>query len=176
MKASDFPVGFHRGVQEIPLKGAHDVRRIVLLIGLAVLTLYPCLAGNRTSIPPSSGTSAPTERHLQAGDSEEFVDNAISNVDLISDKGTHSSFPDQQSAPDSVYDILNESDTANPFGSEWLDVNSLDSTWTGWETNGTSPYLDAQDATTNMVMSKQNRDQMGWWDFDNTSLSGTLHV
>jgi hypothetical protein len=47
----------------------------------------------------------------------DYVDNNSSNVDSSADEGTHSSFSDQQSAPDSTYDALIEEDTGGGGGS-----------------------------------------------------------
>ncbi|MHA2040817.1 MAG: hypothetical protein ACW975_03050 [Candidatus Thorarchaeota archaeon] len=140
------------------------------------MILYPCFSGTPTIVPMASNSFALMDYSWIAADSEDFADIDTSDVDLSSDKGTHSSFLEQQSGPNSVYDTLSESNTGNPAGSEWLDVDAFDSTWSEWEINGTSPYLDAQDATTNIVQSKQNNNQMGWWDFVNTSLTGTLNL
>ncbi len=107
-------------------------------------------------------------------DIEDAVDNDTSGVDTFADVGSSSNFTDQQYGPDSFYDTLTEGDTA---GSEWLDCNSYDSTWTDWATVGTYPYVDAQDQPTNMFEEMINDgDQVGWFDFPSTSLWGTLNV
>ena len=42
-----------------------------------------------------------------------YVDNNTSDMDSIPDKGTHSNFPAQQTAPNSIYDTLTEENTGS---------------------------------------------------------------
>ena len=66
-------------------------------------------------------------------------------------------------------------------GSEWLNVNGFDSTYaidpvSGWNCAGASPYLDAQDESTNIIYTKIDNSDVGWFDFPSTTLTGTLTV
>ena len=108
---------------------------------------------------------------------ENFVDN-ISDVDSSADKGTHSNFTTQQSA-DSFFDTLTEENTGGSGGSgasEWLDCDGYDATYTEWTTIGPPPYLNAQDQPINYVYEKDNNDQIGWFSFPNTNLTGVLNI
>jgi len=105
-------------------------------------------------------------------DVEDYVD-STSNVDGSADKGTHSNFENEK-AKDNNYDTLTETSTAF----EWLSCNAYSSTYTGWTTVGTSPYLSAQDQPTNYVyeVSAVAGDAIGWFDFPSTTLTGSLNV
>lgn len=65
--------------------------------------------------------------------------------------------------------------SARASTSEWLSCNAYDSTYTGWSTVGSSPYLGARDEPNNYIYSKAPASQMGWFDFPSTSItSGTI--
>ena len=153
-------------------------RRTIIFLTFAFLmfmTFSPHTGGPQTVLSTASPLS-PQNQAVPSGNTEDYVDVNTSDVDGSSNLGVQSSFVDQQSAPDATYDTLTESDTGNPYASEWLDVDSHDSTWTGWNKSGTSPYLDAQDQPTNIVYSKQDNDQIGWFGFENTVLAGTINL
>jgi hypothetical protein len=72
--------------------------------------------------------------------SADYVDIDTSNVDSSPDKGTHSNFAAQQSAPDSIYDTLTEVNTGGGLSNVTL-INSESfegGTWppTGWSATG----------------------------------------
>jgi hypothetical protein len=147
-----------------------------LIIGAVMFSLLVQPGGSKAPLLDPLYHPSPLKQTLPAGDSHDFPDTDNSDVDLSPSIGTHSDFSAQQAFPDSTNDILTESNTGNPAASEWLDVNSLDGTWSGWETNGTSPYLNAQDAPTGIIFSKLDNRRHGWFDFANTTLTGTLNV
>lgn len=65
----------------------------------------------------------------------DYVDLNDSDVDSSADKGTQSSFADQQSAPDSVYDTLTEENTGGGSSNVTLiNAESFEGTWlpAGW--------------------------------------------
>ncbi len=78
-------------------------------------------------------------------DTSDFVDISTSDVDSSADKGTHSSFPAQQSGPDSVYDTLTEVNTSGATD-DWGITSSGFSSTTNHANyrymGGTSPNLD----------------------------------
>nr|KXH74456.1 MAG: hypothetical protein AM325_16600 [Candidatus Thorarchaeota archaeon SMTZ1-45] len=146
---------------------------------MCIFLLFMTFCSNVESpieIPLNVDSFLPYYQAVPAGNIEDFVDSNTSDVDSSTNIGTHSNFVDQQSAPDSTYDTLTENDTGTPGGSEWLDTNNNDSTWTGWTTIGTAPYLDAQDEPTNYIYTKQPSDQIGWFEFENTAITGTVSV
>ena len=57
-----------------------------------------------------------------------YVDNNTSDMDSIPDKGTHSNFTAQQSAPNSIYDTLTEENTGNQreIIEDYVDNNNSD--------------------------------------------------
>jgi len=68
----------------------------------------------------------------------DYVDNNDSDVDLSADKGTQSNFATQQSAPDSIYDILTEANVGGSLSSITLINESFEGAWgsTGWTSTG----------------------------------------
>jgi len=66
----------------------------------------------------------------------DFVDVDNSDVDSSADKGTHSNFAAQQSAPDSIYDTLTEQNfgTSGPSNVTLIDHESFEGSWlpSGW--------------------------------------------
>jgi hypothetical protein len=146
-----------------------------MAVSSAPVELQAGTAGNSTIY--TNGTSAKVSvKPLVTGtDVEDYVDNNTWDEDGIADKGTHSNFTAQQYGPDLVNDTLTEENTGN---SEWLDCNAFDATYDGWDTKiGSSPYVDAQDQPTNYIGEKNTvAAEIGWFDFPNTSLTGTLNV
>ncbi|MDH5378099.1 MAG: hypothetical protein OEX00_07250, partial [Gammaproteobacteria bacterium] len=71
---------------------------IFLLFLVGLLILFSAVAS------PSPAYASPAREY-------DYVDNNISNVDGISDIGTHSNFTAQQYGPDSIYDTLIEENT-----------------------------------------------------------------
>ena len=120
-----------------------------------------------------------TEGGTEGENIENDVDRNDSNEDDSADKGTETNFANVQgSSLDSNYMNIQEVNTGDSGGSEWLDCNAFDSTWTSWTEVGSSPYLNAQDQPTNYIRRNyyypsQNE---GWFDFPDTTLTGTLRV
>jgi len=108
---------------------------VILQDGIAgASTIY----ANNTSAKVS--VSAP-----KTNNTEDYVDNNISNIDNSADEGTHSNFTAQQYGPDSINDMLTE----GGGGTVWLwqeDTSGYTSTssyetyqfWSSWTTNSTT--------------------------------------
>jgi len=130
-------------------------------------------AGNSTIYTNGTSALVSVEPSGIGIDVEDYVDNNSWDEDGSADKGTHGNFTAQKYGPDSINDTLTETSTS----SEWLNVNANDTTYTDWTTNGSSPYLDAQDQPTNYVyVVGTGGEDIGWFDFPNTTLSGSLNV
>jgi len=136
---------------------------VVLQAGTAgSSTIYENGTSAWVSVAPTS-----TQTNVQ-----DYVDNNSSDVDGSAGKGSHSNF-DNEKAKDNNYDTLTETSTA----SEWLSCNAYSSTYTGWTRVGASPYLGAQDQPTNYVYLVGNGgEDIGWFDFPSTTLTGSLNV
>jgi len=59
--------------------------------------------------------------------------------------------------------------------SEFLYVDSFDSSFTEWNMTGASPYLNATDYFTNHINTTSNGKRVGNWTFENTSFYGTIN-
>ncbi len=129
---------------------------------------------NCTSIFPSGINAKIIDSH------EDYVDNNVSNIDGVTDKGSHSNFDNQKTGPDNFYDVLSETDV-NTVNQLNLSVDSWDITRNKWAKTGASPYLDNQTipsvnevhTVANAVGSK-NGDEIGDFGFQDVNLSGTL--
>jgi len=55
---------------------------------------------------------------------------------------------------------------------QWLNCNAFSSTYNGWTALGSSPYLNAIDAS--IISTSTNNAQEGWFNFEDTSYTGTL--
>ncbi|MFQ6123724.1 MAG: fibronectin type III domain-containing protein [Candidatus Heimdallarchaeota archaeon] len=151
---------------------------LVLMLPIIIVTektLNPLLNANN---PAFQGQSKVQSLSLSYGQ-ENYVDNFNSNVDGSADKGTHSNFPNQQSGPDGTVDILTEEDTGGNNGFIDLYVDSFDWQQIDWMTNGSSPFLDAQDMT-NLVYAidggtgSNHGDMMGSFGFTDTNQRGSI--
>jgi hypothetical protein len=118
---------------------------------------------------PDSSYDTLTEESFVAS-LDDYIDNDSSDMDSSPDKGSHSDFNNEKTA-DSNYDTLTEADTSE---SEWLSCNYLDVTWSDWYEEGSTPYIDAQDQPTNYVYEKSGGQEIGWFYFGNTTLTGTI--
>ena len=125
---------------------------------------------------PDSSSDNLTEENLGENITiEDYVDDNSSNVDSSGNRGTHSNFTAQKNGPNGIMDTLSEG--LSTIGSEWLDCNSFDLTYTEWTTIGTTPYLISQDQPSNYVYEPSTGgDAIGWFDFPDTTLTGTLNV
>jgi len=132
--------------------------------------------GNSTVYTNGTSALVSVEPPITGTDVEDYVDNNTSDVDNSTDRGTHSNFTAQQYGPDSINDTLTEENTGG--NSEWIDCNAFDATYDGWDTKiGSSPYVDAQDQPTNYIGETNTAGvEIGWFDFPNTSITGTLNV
>jgi len=106
------------------------------------------------------------------------VDSNSSEEDTSPDKGTETNFTNVQDViPDSDVMNIQEENTGGGSSSEWLNCNAFDSTNTDWTEVGSPPYLDAQDQSTNLIRCSSSwSDEEGWFDFSDTSLTGTLNI
>jgi len=111
---------------------------------------------------------------------QDFVDNNMSNIDGLEDKGTHSNFENQKAGPDKQNDTLTEVDinTVNQIN---LEVDSWDISRNQWAKTGASPYLDNQtQPSVNEVHGKanaagsKNGDEIGNFGFQDTNILGTI--
>ncbi|MHA2380634.1 MAG: hypothetical protein ACXADS_15265, partial [Candidatus Thorarchaeota archaeon] len=95
---------------------------------------------------------SPIDYWSTASSSEQFVDNNISDVDGLSDEGTHSNFAGQQLGPDTIYDTLaeentepNATDVEDDYDSYSGDVDSSPDVGTEINpTNAQGTYNDSQ--------------------------------
>jgi hypothetical protein len=142
-------------------------------IGINDSTYVNVNAKDNTNQTIQEGNGA---QYINPYDLEDFVDN-VTDTDSGSnpDLGTYSDWTEMQN-DDLVNNTLTEENTGGAGGSEWLDVNANDTTYTGWTFIGTQPYLDAQDQPTNIIETKSNGVIAGWYDFPATSGTGTLTV
>jgi hypothetical protein len=101
--------------------------------------------------------------------SEDYVDQ-ISNLRLPTDFGTHDIFSDLQDFGLN-YDAMTEEDNGTAGTNEYRYVDSV--TTPTWTTNGTTPYLDAQDQPTNYIYTTTNDLVSDWYTFADTSGTGT---
>ncbi len=69
-------------------------------------------------------------RSYYSADSIDIVDNNTSDMDSSADKGTHSSFIAQQTGPDTLADIIVESNTAG--GEQWLSPTGYEDPGDEW--------------------------------------------
>jgi len=130
-------------------------------------------AANSTSTIYTNKTSALVSVELNGTggtDVEDYVDNNTSDVDNSTDKGTHGNFTAQKYGPDLINDTLTEENTGGS-GSIWLSVNADDETKTDWTRNGTNPYLDAIDYSTNYVWVSGNNKLVGDFNFTDSGKS-----
>jgi len=119
-----------------------------------------------------------TEEGTGGENAENDVDNNTSNEDGSADKGTETNFTNATGTSlDGNYMNLEETNAGTSGGSEWLDCDAFDSTWTLWTEVGSSPYLSAQDYPTNYIHRNSYPYQNeGWFYFPSTTLTGTLSV
>jgi len=118
-----------------------------------------------------------TEGDTAGENVEDDVDSNASDLDASADKGTETGFTNARgSSLDGSYMNIEETDTGSAGGSEWLDSDSFDSTWTDWTEVGSSPYLSGQDQPNNYIYTKSHHNQEGWFGFPSTTLTGTLNV
>ena len=151
---------------------------LVLMLSFVIIaeeTLYPLQNANN---PASQGLPKVQSRSLTYGQ-ENYVDNFNSNVDGSADKGTHSNFANQQSGPDGTFDTLTEEDTGGNNDFIDLYVDSFDWQQMDWMTNGSSPFLDAQDMTSLVYGEKggpgsNHGDMIRAFDFQDTNPRGTI--
>lgn len=68
---------------------------------------------------------------------QNYVDNNTSDVDLSGDNGTHNNFPAQQTGPDSIYDTLTEQNTGY-VNTTLIDAESFEGSWppSSWTETG----------------------------------------
>ena len=105
------------------------------------------------------------------------IDNNSSNEDSSSDKGVETDFANaQDTGPDSALMSIQEENTGGGGISEWLDCDSYDFTYTGWVEIGSSPYLDSQNQPVSYIRTMSNGVDEGWFDFPNTTLTGSLNI
>lgn len=97
------------------------------------------VSGGISNLTSDDGIYMTFKSYYSGTDSLNFVDNNASNVDSSADKGKHSNFTAQQYGPDSIYDTLQETNTASgetnitlvneeSFENDW--PPSLPSDWT----------------------------------------------
>ena len=95
---------------------------VVSVSVLALLLLFPTVAS------PLISYTATISMSILYNSYNFFVDNNLSNLDSLSDKGLHSNFTAQQYGPDSIYDTLTEQ--TEPSGSieieDYVDSNLSD--------------------------------------------------
>jgi hypothetical protein len=134
--------------------------QILTRLGNIYFSEYPEVDGS------GSGTGNSTSQY--------YID--YSSVDLHpnSTVGSHSFFAAMKGLPDTLLNNLTESIPGMGAGSEWLNVNAIDSTYTDWTSNGSTPYLGFQDQPTNYIYTSGNNDDEGWFDFPSTTLTGSL--
>ena len=77
---------------------------------------------------------------------------------------------DEETGLQRVFPVLPLRDT------ETLDVNDWDETFDDWTETGADPYLDAQDQPTNMISVSGSGNFEAWFDFEDTSFTGTIYV
>ena len=101
----------------------------------------------RFSISTTKGTRveyvsrAPYSSGITSVASTHYV-NSTSNVDGISDKGTHSDFSNQRVGPDSVFDVLTEANTGGSSNFTLLDSGFEGSTWDANWYDGPSDWIE----------------------------------
>ncbi|MFX0014823.1 MAG: hypothetical protein ACFFB2_00520 [Promethearchaeota archaeon] len=149
-----------------------------IIISKSKSRLISTEVGKQTSKNNESFPSRMTAKIV--GSQEDFVDNNISNIDGVADKGTHLNFQNQKAGPDSLNDTLTEEDI-NTINQISLEVDSWEITRNKWAKTGASPYLDNQTqpevnevhGVANAVGSK-NGDEMGDFGFQDINILGTL--
>jgi len=72
-----------------------------------------------------------------SSDTTDYVDNNASDVDGVTNKGSHNNFPAQQAGPDMIVDILTEVDTG-PSNVTLINQESFEASWppSGWSATG----------------------------------------
>ncbi|MFX1416819.1 MAG: hypothetical protein ACFFC0_08400, partial [Promethearchaeota archaeon] len=93
------------------MKHRGSLLSLVFLVGIVMLLSFPLGSFDSLEVAPfrnSSNDFAP------ASSAEYYVNNNSSDIDISPDKGSHTSFPNQQAGPDTMYDVLREVDTSVP--------------------------------------------------------------
>jgi hypothetical protein len=139
--------------------------------GYTLLGSTSRVSGSISNFTSNDGVGMVFSSYFSGLDMEDYVDNNASDVDGSSGKGIHSDFSAQRYGPDLINDILTEEITAFSSNSTWLYVNADDETRTGWTRNGTNPYLDAIDYSTNYVWVSGNNLQIGDFGFADSGKS-----
>ncbi|PVX24473.1 MAG: hypothetical protein CW691_07530 [Candidatus Bathyarchaeum sp.] len=85
----------------------------------ALIAPTSLVSGSVSNLVSDNGDYMTFRSYPSETDSSDFVDNNKSDVDTSEDKGTHSSFPAQQSGPDKVMDTLQETNSGGGSG-EWI--------------------------------------------------------
>ncbi|UCF50211.1 MAG: DUF2341 domain-containing protein, partial [Thermoplasmatales archaeon] len=103
------------------------------------------------------------------------VDTNITDVDSSSDKGVETDFNNAQSTTiDGNNMTISEENTGPSGADEYQYVDGLDDTWLEWQTeNGATPYLDATDDGNWIHEDNSASRQEGWFNFSDTSETGT---
>jgi FlaG/FlaF family flagellin (archaellin) len=98
------------------------------------------------------------------------VDNNTYNMDGIADKGSETNFPNaQDTSVDANVMTIQEADQGYAAGDENKVVDSWDSTYVSWTETGTTPYLNADDYSTNYITIATRNNNEGWFTFADTT-------
>jgi hypothetical protein len=127
--------------------------------------------GNFNTMTEAQGSSYQPEENIT-----DTFDSWTTDIDSYPDVGTDASHSNaQDNKSDSNYMTMQEANQGVAGGTEWLNVDGFTATWDAWNHNdGSSPYLDAQDDPTNRLHeTRVSNEQVGWFGFQNTALSGS---
>ena len=146
-------------------------RSIIFLICTFVLFVMLSIhAENPQEIILVTNPSSPHNQAVPAANTEDFVD-LLSDLHAPADLGTHDVFADLQDHG-SNNDAMTEEDIGGSGINEYRYVDTAPGT-PAWSTNGSAPYLDAQDQPTNYIYTITNSLVSGWFEFAETSGTGT---
>ena len=98
------------------------------------------------------------------------VDRNTSNVDGSADKGLETNFPNAQGiSRDANVMTIQEADQGYAAGDEINVVDSWSSSYVDWTETGTTPYLNADDYSTNYITTASRNINEGWFTFADTT-------
>jgi hypothetical protein len=138
--------------------------------------------GTETNFSNANGT-APDNNSMslveadQTGQSyKTAVQGDTTNVDLSADLGIETNFMNcKETAPDGDNMSLAESNDGYLLLNENKTVDSKSNTYTAWTQTGTTPYLNADDYSTNYIRTGTRNYNSGWYSFaDTTATGGTI--
>jgi len=99
------------GTEVEEMKHRRLILSFVFIVSFIMLVSFPL---GSLGAPGLTHFRSLSDDFAPASSTDHFVDNNSSDMDISPDKGSHSSFPNQQAGPDSVHDTLTEAGTLVP--------------------------------------------------------------